>query len=144
MATGFAASVKANSRRLLAKVNKQCYQIAKELFTSIVNLTPSPDNPGPYAKGHLANQWYPEEGSDFSDELSSSTSSDGSGSLARINAMSGYAFNGRDGAVTLANNLSYAYRAEVLGWPVSDGWSGQIGPYRMVARSLQIIKARYK
>jgi len=144
MATKFAKSVQASTKRTLARVNKACYQIAAELFKSVVELTPSPSNPGPYAIGHLANQWYPSDDGDFSDELSSDTSDSGAGSLSRIATMRGYAFFGRDGIATLANNLSYAYRAEALGWTQKDGWSGTIGPYRMVARSIQIIQSRYK
>jgi hypothetical protein len=91
----------------------------------------------------LANQWYPDE-NDFSEELDNRLSPTGADSLARIRAMKGYVFNQRDGKLTLTNNLSYAYRVEALGWPVADGWSGQIGPYRMVALSIQLIAARYK
>lgn len=139
----FAASIRMNSNRLLLDVNKKCYQIARELFRNIVQLTPSPTNPGLYAAGHLVNQWYPENGGDFSEELSSDTSPNGSGSLARIEGLKGVEFYRKDGKVTLVNNLSYAYRAEVLGWPRKEGWSGTIGPYRMVAKSLQAIKAKY-
>lgn len=139
----FAASVRMNSIRLLADVNHKVYKLARELFTKIVNFTPSPSNPGPYAVGHLVNQWYPEEGGGFSEELSSSTSPTGSESLSRIQAMQGVEFYQKDGKLTLTNNLSYAYRAEILGWPREEGWSGTIGPYRMVARSIQAIKAKY-
>lgn len=144
----FAASVSRNSRRLLVDVNKKCYQIAKELFVKVVQFTPSPVNPGVYAEGHLVNQWYPESGDYFSEELSSELSPNGAGSLARIADLKGLQFYMDDGKLTLANNLSYAYRAEVLGWP-SPQWSGksgadgQGGPYRMVARALQAIKAKY-
>lgn len=140
---GFADSVRLNSRRLLMGVNKKCYQIAKELFTKIVELTPSPSNPGPYAMGHLANQWYPEESGEFSEELSSDTSMTGAGSISRIQTLRGAQFYLQDGKLTLTNNLHYAYRAEALGWPREDGWSGTIGPYRMVARSIQAIAAKY-
>ena len=105
------------------RVNLRCYDLARELFTSIVNLSPSPSHPGPYAHGLLVNQWYPEEG-DFSDECGFSTSPNGAESLSRIKALRGLAFYQKDGKLTFTNNLSYAYRAEVLGWPASDGWSG--------------------
>lgn len=143
---GFASSLRLNSRRLMARVNSKCYAIARELFTKVVDLTPSPSHPGPYAEGYLVNQWYPAEGRNFSSELGPEydTGGDGYASRARIDKLDGYAFNGRDGAVTLANNVEYAYRAEALGWPVSDGWSGKIGPYRMVAKAIQIIGAKYK
>lgn len=140
----FAASIKANSTKLLHDVNSKVYQIAKELFTKVVSLTPSPSNPGPYATGHLVNQWYPEEGDYFSEELDSNTSPIGSGSISRISGLKGVQFFAKDGKLTLTNNLSYAYRAEVLGWPEGEGWSGQIGPYRMVAKAIQAIAAKYK
>lgn len=139
----FSDSLRLNIKKALWRVNEASYQIAKELFESVVRLTPSPSNPGLTAYGLLANQWYPEE-NDFSEELDGRLSPTGADSLNRIRAMKGYAFNQRDGKVTLTNNLSYAYRAEALGWPVADGWSGQVGPYRMVALSIQQIAAKYK
>lgn len=139
----FAKSVEDNSRKLLMKVNLRCYEIARQLFIQVVSLTPSPSYPGRFATGLLANQWYPDE-NDFSDELGSDTSSNGDASLSRIKAMRGLIFFRKDGKLTLTNNVSYAYRAEALGWPVADGWSGKTGPYRMVARSIQLIAAKYK
>lgn len=141
------------STEVLAKINLTCYEIAWELFTSVVKLTPSPSNPGKYSKGLLANQWYPSENS-ASSARSSSLSSNGSNSLDRINALAkgGTAFYTKDGVVTLTNNVEYAYRAEVLGWPKPQ-WRGEDGdagfggggkPYRMVARSLITISAKYK
>lgn len=141
---GFASSIRMNARRMMLDVNSKAYQIARELFTKIVHFTPSPSNPGPYAAGHLANQWYPDVGGNFSEELSSELSAEGAGSIARIAALRGVEFYQKDGKLTLTNNLHYAYRAEALGWPREDGWSGTIGPYRMVARSIQSILAKYK
>lgn len=143
---GFASSLRANTTRVMQKVNVKCYKIAKELFTSIVQLSPSPSHPGPYADGYLVNQWYPEEGNYFSEELGpdSDISATGQGSLSRIASLAGGEFLMKDGVLTLTNNTHYAYRAEALGWPASEGWSGRIGPYRMVALSIQIISAKYK
>lgn len=141
--TGFASSVRMNTRRLLLDVNAKIYKVARELFIKAVNFTPSPSNPGPYADGLLVNQWYPEEGDYFSEELGSDVSPNGAGSITRILALRGTQFYQKDGKLTLTNNLSYAYRAEALGWPREDGWSGTIGPYRMVARAIQAISAKY-
>ena len=140
---GFGASVQANCQKLLKKTNDKCLAIAKELFVSIVNLSPSPSNPGQFADGLLVNQWYPAIGS-FSSELGTSESPYGAGSLARIASIDPVAFLGKDNVVTLSNNVHYAYRAEALGWPVEDGWTGKVGPYLMVAKSLQAISARYR
>lgn len=139
----FADQVRAASNNVLRRVNLKCYAIARELFREIVQHTPSPSHPGPFAHGWLANQWYPDTGY-FSDELNGSKDASGSDSLNRIAALKGLAFYQKDGQVTLTNNLSYAYRAEALGWPVADGWSGRIGPYRMVALSLQSVAAKYR
>lgn len=143
MVGNFAQSIRLNSRAIMAQVNDKCYEIARELFTSIVNLTPSPTNPGDTAEGLLVNNWFPVDGSSFSDAKSSAKSPYGSASLARIKALTGRQFLRKDGTVTLSNNLSYAYRAEVLGWP-QPAWSGSVGPYRMVAKSLQKVSAKYK
>jgi hypothetical protein len=136
----------------LADINRLCYDITWELFTQIVKFTPSPTNPGKYAKGLLANQWYPQEGSS-SLAKSSSTSPNGANSLDRINALAknGTEFYMKDGIITMTNNSGHAYRAEVIGWPAAE-WRGKDGdagfggggkPYRMVARSLILIKTKY-
>lgn len=140
----FAQSVNSNSWKIMLDVNEQVYKVARELFTSIVKLTPSPiQREAATAKGLLVNNWFPVNGSEFSSATTSSTSDYGAGSLTRIKALSGFNFFRKDGTVTLSNNLDYAYRAEVLGWP-SPPWSGRVGPYRMVALSMQAVSARYK
>lgn len=139
----FAQSVELNSLAILREVNDRVYEIARELFRSIVQLTPSPSNPGDTAKGLLANNWFPVDGPGFSQATSTAKSSWGAASVARINALRGNNFFQKDGTVTLSNNLDYAYRAEVLGWP-NPRWSGRVGPYRMVALSMQKVSARYK
>ena len=142
---GFSASIKLNAAKALLRVNNMCYQIARELFTMTVKLSPSPTNPGPYAAGLLANQWYTYNGDTFSGEVGEATSPTGEASLDRIRGLHGLVFDGKDGVVTLVNNLPYAYRAEVLGWPSSDNprWKGA-KPYAMVAQSIQAIAAKYK
>lgn len=149
----FADSVRMNSDAMLKKVQMKVYVIARTLFIEIVKATPSPTHPGLYAKGLLANQWYPTAGSGFSTESTEETDAQGRDSIDRIvtviDSTSGVQFMGKDGTVTLANNLSYAYRAEALGW-LSPEWSGKTGSdgngggYHMVALSLQNIAAMFK
>lgn len=144
MASSFMASLDRNILRVQQEVNDKVYKISIELFLLVVAKTPSPAFPGKYAAGLLANQWYPKVGG-FSAEEGTDTSPNGAASRARITALrGGKEFFGKNGVLTLTNNLHYAYRAEMLGWPASDGWSGKVGPYRMVALSIQEIKARYK
>lgn len=140
---GFTESIRLNSAAILQQVNKEVYRIAWELFTSVVILTPSPSQPGRFAKGVLANQWYPSTGSGVSTS-GTSASNTGSESLARINAIvKGKEFLGKDGRLTLSNNVPYAYNAEVEGWNPPT-WSGKVKAYRMVARSLMAVAARNK
>lgn len=140
----FSDSIKANSAKILETVNNQCYDIAFELFNTVINLTPSPEHPGPYAKGLLANQWYPLNSAAFSSELGSATSEDGTGSRDRLTEeLYGSNFDGKDGVVTMTNNVPYSGLAEIYGWNPPD-WSGTIGPYRMVALSIQAVAAKYK
>jgi hypothetical protein len=84
------------------------------------------------------------QGDTFSGETTTQTSPYGAGSMQRIRALKGREFYLKDGTLTLSNNLPYAYRAEVLGWPTKDGWSGRVGPYAMVAKSLLQVSAKYK
>jgi hypothetical protein len=138
----FSQSIRASSQNLLVAVNNKVYSIAWELFTTVVKLTPSKANPGPHAKGLLANQWYPQEGS-ASTARSNAMSDNGAGSLARIQAMlGGTEFLGKDGKLTLTNNIDYAILAETEGWQPPK-WRGT-KPYMMVAKSLQIIAAKHK
>lgn len=133
--------------RALMEVNLKAYKIAWELFTNIIEFTPSPARPGPYAKGLLVNNWFPQEGT-ASAARNTALSNNGADSRARVNQMlnsGGREFYEKDGKITLTNNTPYAYRAEYLGWPESDNpmWKNR-GPYRMVARSLQKISNKYK
>jgi hypothetical protein len=133
----FADSVKVNCQRVLEHVNKKCYSITWQLFTSVVYKTP-------ILKGELINSWYPKVGPDFSSEKTTVYNKSGAGSLSRINAiMNGNVFLGKDGVITMANNEDYSVRAEYLGWP-SPQWSGRVGPYRMVALSIQKVAADNK
>lgn len=133
----FEQSVRAATNKILVAVNLKCYQIAWELFTSVVKKTPSPANPGRFAKGLLANQWYPQERS-ASAARGLSTNPSGADSITRINAIrNGVEFYDKDGKVTLTNNLDYAEQAEALGWKRTPA-------YRMVALSLQATVAKHK
>lgn len=144
MKGSFTQSVNANSWAIMKTVNDRVYEVARALFKEIVRQTPSPiQREAATAKGLLVNNWFPRSGPDFSPEKTDSTSPYGAGSIARISALRGFNFFQKDGVVTLSNNLDYAYRAEVLGWP-SPPWSGRVGPYRMVALAMQLTAAKYQ
>lgn len=138
MALSFAVDLKAKCDKMLAEVDRQCQHIAFMLFTSIVIETP-------VLTGKLCNNWFPGVGTDFSSEITNLADTSGGGSKARIYSILGQGtFLGKDGALTLANNLDYAYRAEVLGWPKEDGWSGRVGPYAMVDKAMKSTAVQFR
>lgn len=139
----FATSVANNVAKLQQSINEKCYTIGIKLFLRTVSLTPSPTQRGAkHADGLLVNQWYPKDGPGFSTSLSSSQSDNGSGSISRIEGLrGGKQFLGKNGSITLANNVHYGFRAEMAGWPAPE-WSGDVGPYRMIALALQEVAAR--
>lgn len=142
MALNFGASIAANCEKLKRKVNDQCLHIAKELFLKVVEGSPSPLNPGPYADGLLVNQWYPAIGG-VSGSVGSDTSPYGAGSIARIHALfSGSTeFYSKDGMISLSNNVHYAGLAESIGWQ-PPRWNGRPG-YFMVLKALQDVSMRF-
>lgn len=145
----FLTDIEAFAKKAVLKASSSVANVAEDLMTATVINTPSPSNPGPYAKGLLANQWYSSIG-DFSSMVSSDANSNGIASLSRIKAtLASNPFLGRDNVVTLTNNLDYAYRAEHLGWPAGQGtngrhWSGRQGPYAMVSKSMAYVQGKYK
>jgi hypothetical protein len=143
----FAASVLANKLKIEMEINKKCYEISRELFLQIVELTPTKVGPvvGPYAKGVLANNWFPVDGAGYSADKTDSKVGKGQDSINRINALKGTQFFRQDGTVTLSNNIPYAFRAEYVGWPESDNprWKNA-RPYFMVSTSLLLIAGKYR
>ena len=143
----FAASVSANKLKIELEINKKCYEISRELFLQIVELTPTKVGPvhGPYATGVLSNNWFPVDGPGYSTDEVDTRVPNGQASVDRIKTLQGTQFFRKDGEVTLSNNIKYAYRAEYAGWPEADNprWKGA-KPYHMVSLSLILVSARYK
>lgn len=138
----FLDDIKAFEQKALLAANKSVSNVVEELFTSVVVLSPSPTNKGPYAIGLLANQYYPMVGG-HSQEVSTATNPYGMASLSRIKSMlASRVFFGKDNFITLTNNVDHAYRAEVMGWEAPQ-WSGKQGPYSMVSKSVAKIRGMY-
>lgn len=139
----FLDDIKAFKEQALQDVSQATNAIVYDLFTEVVARSPSPSNPGVFAKGLLANQWWTETGGAYSPSLTSATNSMGIDSLSRISKMlAQQPFLKHDNSVSLTNNTEEAYYAEVLGWkpPI---WSGRTGPYMMVASSVSAILNKY-
>lgn len=131
-----------NIENALLKTNTEINSIAKDAFETTVKVSPA--QPSAYsAKGEFINNWFPMvNGYDPSTSILRSMT--GVNSLTRIDTTmaDSKAFYRRDGYITLTNNLPYAYRVEVLGWPLPK-WSGTIGPYAPVRTAATYMLGKY-
>ena len=127
----FSDSIKLASSKIQGEVNAKIVAIATELFTDVVKGTP-------VLTGNLIDNWYAGQGiENYSDEYAQSLDIGGSNSFAQITSLEGStAFMGMDNEISLSNNTSYAYRAEVTGWKRTD-------PYEMVQNAMTKIVAAH-
>ncbi len=141
----FGDSFLAFEEKALLQANTSVSNVAKDLFTKVVSITPSVVFPGHWAKGHLANQYYLEWGGSFSSEISNAISDNGNDSLTRIQVgLNTLGFYKKDNVVTFTNNVDYAYRAEHIGWLQADNprWKNRTA-YKMISISINYIKGKY-
>lgn len=145
----FLSDIKVFQAKALKAASTNTTNIAQEAFLATVNYSPSPSNPGPYAKGLLVNQYYIAIGNTPSSEVSTATSDTGEASKSRIKMLSAsLPFFGKDNTVTLANNTEEAFYADKLGWAAGAGtngwvWTGK-APYFMTAKAMSYIESKYK
>ena len=145
MGLGFAASIRAKADKQLEQVNTKINDIASDLFTTAVKLSPTKPM-AKYAKGEFINNWMA-----MSNGVDSGTRStrsyDGMASLTSIAALKTKStFLRRDGFVTLTNNVHYAGLVEYEGWKPERNprWSGRIGPYAPVRNAFIRVVPKYK
>lgn len=140
---GFADSVKATASKMQQQVNDKAVDIATELFTTAVKLTPvsSPKEP---KRGELVNNWNTGIGVDAYDKsYNPSFDVSGSASLQGITKLKGsQEFLSKDGEVSLTNVVGYGYRAEYAGWP-APRWNDS-KPYAMMRNALIMVAPKYK
>lgn len=140
--------ISAFATKATIQASKSVNNRVEEYFTKHVDL--SPIKPfGQFATGHLKNNWYVVIGTSAILSSDSVANPSGIDSLSRIKALLAQnPFWGKDNTVTLSNSVSYAYRADKLGWEAGGGangwvWSGRVGPYMMSSLSKQYIKGKY-
>lgn len=134
---GFADQVNKACNNILKAVEVKCYSITYMLFIGIIKDTP-------VLKGDLINNWFPSIGNKYSSATTLAHDKSGSGSVSMVAEVVNHTlFYGKDAVATMTNNLKYAVRAEKLGWPKEDGWSGRVGPYLMRHKNLIKIKLQY-
>lgn len=144
----FLSDIKAFQAKALKAASTNTTNIVQEAFLATVNYSPSPSNPGPYAKGLLVNQYYIAIGNTPSSEVSTATSDTGEASKTRIKLLSvSLPFFGKDNIVTLANNTEEVHYANKLGWEKGKGtngwvWNGAL-PYFMADKAMSYIKNKY-
>ena len=119
--------------------SNSCNKVVEDYFVKNVTLSPKEPNAA-YATGLLINSWFPSVGKSPSTIVGSSPNMEGADSIDRIRAMLAQnPFWGKDNTVTLSNNISYAYRADKIGWPrgldstTGWNWTGNVGPYMMTS-----------
>lgn len=145
----FLSDIKAFQEKALKAASTNTTNIAQDAFLSAVDYSPSPSNPGPYAKGLLVNQYYAAIGNTPSSAVSTATNPTGEDSKARIKLLvASLPFFGKDNTVTLANNTEEAFYADKLGWAAGAGtngwvWTGK-APYFMTAKAMSFIESKYK
>lgn len=123
------------------KVDLKCVTMTRELFRSIILKTPVSDREH---KGRLVGNWNVKlNGFDFN--TSNKFSPERSGPIRRMESIVKKGiFYGDDVWVTMSNGIEYAYRAEYLGWPETEGWSGKVGPYAMVRNGVLEVVTKYR
>lgn len=138
---GFGDSVRLTAFKMEAQVNEKALEIAKDLFTEAVKLTPV-SSPEEKKRGELKNNWRSGVNSvNFS--YSPNFDITGASSLASIAELDGsIAFLGKDGKVNITNMVPYGFRAEYEGWP-SPRWKDS-KPYAMMRNALTTTAAKYK
>lgn len=142
----FADDIKAFEKKVLEEIDKSVCNVYQKFTTSVISLSPT-SAVGKYSKNLLVNQWYSDIGVP-SINYTLTTSPNGSDSLARVKTtIAQKPFFGKDNVLYFTNNLPYAYRAEVLGWPEGQMgtygvWKGAL-PYGMVNKSLIMLRGQY-
>lgn len=134
---GFADSIRSNAQKRLAQVNEVVTTRAAELFTEVVNFSPTKPA-AQYAKGEFINNWMVGvNGIDTSTR--GSRNYDGMASRNDIATLKKVtAFYGKDGKVTLTNNTYYSILIEMKGWPTGKA------PYAPVAKAFIKVVPKYK
>jgi len=123
---GFASDIRAFQEKALKNTSDNTNKVFSDLSTLVIRFSPSPSNPGPYAKGLLVNQYYFSVGTpDLS--VTSSTSPAGADSLSRLDAfLANNPWLAKDNTAFIANSTQEAYYADILGWVAGKGTNGWV------------------
>lgn len=141
----FSDKLKAITAKQKKEIDSNICLFSRQLFHSIIEYTPVGQEW--YGKFHndkpgwLVNNWQPAINS-VDTSLQQRAGKNKTGAHKRVDTV---VINGsflRDGYVTLTNNVHYAFRAEYAGWPAPE-WSGKVGPYGMVRKSVIDIMSKY-
>lgn len=135
----FSDSIKLNVARMQRNIDNTVEKIAVELFTAVVDLSPTKPL-ADKAKGEFINNWY--AGSNTVVTMhTSARSMTGAGSRGNIKWAQGHkTFNGKDGYMSLTNTTHYANRVEYDGWPSPS----KVGPYAPVRNAFIRVAPKYK
>lgn len=143
----FANAIKAWEEKTLQQANTSVTKAFSSAGIDLVTLTQN-INFGGYSKGHIANNWQASVGSPT---LTATNAADlsGAASLSSIASFeASKAFYRQDNVAYISNGVSYAYRADKLGWPSGEGtngwvWSGRVGAYGFTGKAINNLKGKY-
>lgn len=132
----FLDGLKKNIDKTLSDTNKACNEIAETTFKITVGISPTQPF-AKYAQGQFINNWFPAVNG-YDGSITGALSFDGADSRARIDSIvpNATAFFGKDGFISMSNNLSYAYNVEVTGWKT-------VGPYAPVRNTITFMVGKY-
>lgn len=147
---GFADDIRRFREKALKDASDATNKVVRDLFTTVVDYSPTPSGKGGYSVGTIKDNWYSSVMNPDT-SYSGSVSATGSSSLSRINStLSQNPFKGRDNIVYLTNSTKWAFRADKLGWNKNDpdndtgwDWSGRIKAYHFTGNSIQAILNRW-
>ncbi len=131
----FSDGIRKSVEDVKQQINSKIIEIAQYAFRSAVGYSPTAPE-ARWAKGEFINSWYPAENS-YSSSITGSYDYSGAGSMARIAALSSsQVFFGKDGFISLSNNLSYSLQVEYTGWQ-------RTGPYAPVRNAIVSVMSTY-
>jgi hypothetical protein len=139
----FTESLQKNIERVKQEVDAKIIEQAQELFKLIVFYSPAQPS-AQYAKGQFKNSWYAVPDGFNETSISLNYDSSGADSLLRIDVLKdSNAFYGKDGFVSLTNNLPYSRNIEYAGWmKQEDARWHDTPPYAPVRTAITLIATK--
>lgn len=136
----FSDSLERNVERVKQEIDTKIVNYAKTLFDMVVVLSPAAPEAG-WSKGEFKNSWYTAFNGYDTTSIATNYDQYGQDSYTRIKEMVALkTFYGKDGFISLANNVPYAKNIEYTGWMKEENanWKGT-PPYAPVRIAINLV-----